>query len=748
MLYRQRISFSTILFLLLWGCFIHVCQANETIPVHTVLEKIPTFIHMNMEENILGFTTGSKIYVYDLVTGKRRWWKPCKYKGDHYRASFGKDYVVMFNGEQLVALDKASGNELWQKEMGDWQHIEHGYCCNDNWFFMYCEDGKILYNLDAQKGYRIPFEEYSSWGVMPDSETLYELRHKKSKSFCTSLDVMVWKPGELQATKQFSLESHGELIVWGQIGGQFLVSDFLYKRTPEHILRTHDAKTGEIIREFDPDLTSSISLNGLRHISRNTGSFIWTDKEEPHYLHKLDIATGNASAIAIPEGFTVSYSDFTTDMEGNVWFLAWDKDYSLFLLPFNHDGAPRKLLDGNRFLPSHYSMLRPPYLVAYHYAKDYHTILYRLDNMQILAEWPGDAQYLRISEDAQYGALKQREEDGPARIENTYMYSREKDEPLLKVKGSPLAVSPDGRYLVVILEKGGAYSRRRGVSQEDYDEYLQKNSNENNTVHVVDVKTKEAVLSYDLNSPSQARAFFSENGQYLVLNQSGVLTILDIEAGFSEKVLSIPGKERVGIYSICFSPDDKQLLTSGYGQADIFDVATGKHISTFKETSKIIPDYKWQDRNPDFMKRLENKVRNFVGQYTDRLKDKRIPSIYAKFAKNGGQVITVAESRLIRVWDTETGRLIRTIEPELPETRDSDGMIGNVIILSDNGAYALSYNRRGLDSGTLWDLEKGIKIRCYTFEGTQRMSAALSEDGRRVYALIDDDLHYLAGANK
>ena len=90
--------------------------------------------------------------------------------------------------------------------------------------------------------------------------------------------------------------------------------------------------------------------------------------------------------------------------------------------------------------------------------------------------------------------------------------------------------------------------------------------------------------------------------------------------------------------------------------------------------------------------------------------------------------------------------MIRTIDPELPETRNADGRIGNAIALSGNGAYALTYNTRGLDSGTLWDLEKGI--RCYTFEGTQQMSAAVSEDGTMVYALIDDDLHYLAGAKK
>lgn len=100
------------------------------------------------------------------------------------------------------------------------------------------------------------------------------------------------------------------------------------------------------------------------------------------------------------------------------------------------------------------------------------------------------------------------------------------------------------------------------------------------------------------------------------------------------------------------------------------------------------------------------------------------------------------------LWDTETGKLIRTIDPELPQKRGDGGFIRNTITLSGNGAYALTYNTEGFDTGTLWDLEKGVKIRCYTFEGASQIDAAVSEDGDRVYAIIDGDLHYLAGAKK
>ncbi len=705
-----------------------ICAQEEIIPVHTVLEKLPDFVHMDMQQNVLAFATGSKIHVYDLDTGKRRWWKPSTYEGKHFAAIFSKDYVAMYGGEQLVALDMATGNELWQKEMDNGKHIEHGYFYNDsNWLQMKCQNGTILYNMDTQKGYQIPFGDNFRGGMMPDGKTLYEIRRVKSASSATH-DVLFWKPGDLQPEKRFSLESPGEALVWGVSGNEFLISDYIPIRTPERILRTYDGSTGAIIHEFDPDLVAAISTNNLQP-SRDEGCLFWLDDKEPRQLHKMDIFTGNTCAMAFPEGFTLLRRNIKTDTVGNWWFLAWDKDFNLFLLPFNHDATPRKLLDGSRFLPSYLSMLHPPYLFTHLYAEENIAGIFRLDNMQLLAEWPGNAQYLRISKDIQYGALVQYEEDGHVRVEKAYLYNREKEEPLLKVKGSPLAVSPDGRYLVIKQNKGSTYSPSTG------------------TAHVIDVTTKKPVISFD-SIHSAFSPVFSEDGRYLALCHSGILKILDIEAGFAENILFVPDKRTIYANSISFSPDSKRLLTSERSQAIVFDVATGRHIRSFKETAQVVPDYEWKSSNPGFLKTVENTVRDFAGLYTDRLKEKRIPAINAKFSKNGAQVVTVAENRLIRVWDTETGRLIRTIDPKLPETRNADGSIGNIVKLSGDGAYALTYNKRGLDAGTLWDLEKGTKIRCYTFQGTQRMSAALSEDGTRVYALIDGDLHFLSGASE
>ena len=217
---------------------------------------------------------------------------------------------------------------------------------------------------------------------------------------------------------------------------------------------------------------------------------------------------------------------------------------------------------------------------------------------------------------------------------------------------------------------------------------------------------------------------------------------MDTALEFKEKILAIPGEDGIYAFHLCFSPDSKRFLVSGIGQADIFDTATGKHIITLKETERFPNRYGSKD---DFLSRAGTIASDFVGKYINLLKVP--PLIRAAFAKDGAQVITIAENMLIRIWDTETGGLIRTIDPKLPEQRnDRNGSINNAIVLSGNGAYALTYNADGFDTGTLWDIEKAVKIRCYTFLGMHMSHAALSEDGTEVYAVINGDLHYLSGA--
>lgn len=746
MLFSERPRWRLIAFALFWSGVSLISYAGETIPIHTIIEQFPRILYVDLERNMLSFITGNKIYVYDLETGEQRWWKPSNYKGEHYNTSIGKDYIVMFTEEVFVVLDKTTGNEVWREEMSDWQRIEYArFEAESNLIRLRCEGGLVLYDLDSRQGYRLPFEKYTNYsGMMPDGTTLYAFKGKEDDPPPSNYEALFWKPGDRQPVKRFTLESPGELHFRGVAGNMFIFSDFLYKRTPEHILRAYDATTGEMVREYSQD-----PLNTMPRyycwVPPNNECIFWLDDSGKH-LYKMETASGECTFAAIPENFTMVYGGIYStfaDSTGNWWYLAWDETRNICLFPFNHVGAPRKLLDGSRFLPGSNCSLSPPWLTARNYfATESSTDLYRLQDMQKIARWKGyqNSPSALISNDMRYSVTTFSKEEGISRRDTAYVYSREQTEPLFTVKGSPKAVSPDGQY-AVILENDGYYSYKPGSTYKDYEEY-RKNNPEKSAIHVIDIPTQKVVARYDARY-SRADTAFSEDSRYLAILSNDELKVIDTMQEFREIPLFLSGRKDLYFFSMEFSTDGQRLLASGYGEAFLFDVAAGKHLFTITEKARFKNRYS-ADSGTNILRKIESTAMEFLGRYTDRFKNK--PELRATFSKDDKQIITVAQDMLIRFWDANTGALLRTLDPQLPEERNIWGQIENSIILSKDGAYALAYNQNGFDSGTLWDLERGIKVRCYTFLGASRVDAALSDNADRVYAMINGDLYFLDGA--
>ena len=721
-------------------------RAEDAIPVPTIIEQFPSTIHVDLKQNMLAFATGNKVYVYDLETGQQLWWKPSNHRAEHYNAAIGKDYVALFKEDAYTVLDKVTGNELWREEMSDWQHIEYAWFePNSNLLRMRCVGSQVLYNLDTRQGYRVPFETYTRYsGLMPDGITLYTYKSKIEDSPPSSFDALFWQPGARQPTKRFTLDSSGALLIRGIAGNVFLVSDFLYKRNPEHILRTYDANTGEMVREFPSALADTMSPYSCW--AAQTGDcFFWLDEAEKH-LYKLDAASSESTVVTIPDGFRFFSSGATTtlpDNVGNWWYIATDEAQNICLLPFNHDGAPRKLVDGSRFLPASYCTLSYPYLLGRHFlGDDYLVDIYRLQDMQKLFQWQG---YLYnttglLSTNLNYGMTTFPDRNDLIRVDRTYVYSSTQETPLFTVKGMPSIISPDGHYVVVV-EYDGYFSYSPGKSYKDYEAY-RKDHPEKNAVHVIEVQTQKVVARYDVKY-AHARTAFSEDSRYLALHTHDELKVLDTLQEFREIPLFVPGRKGISVGNMEFSKDGQRLLASGYGEAFLFDVANGKHLLTLTEKARFKSQYAVSSRS-NILRKMESKAKEFIGRYTDRFKNK--PYLYAQFSNDEDRIITVAQNMLIRFWDAKTGTIVRTLDPQLPEERDQYGRINNSILLSKDGAYALTYNQSGFDSGTLWDLENSIKVRCYSFQGASQVEAAISETGDRVYALINYDLYFLSGA--
>ena len=718
--------------------------AAEEVFIPKVLESLPYQIDVDFQRNLVLFASSNTLHVYESDTGKRRWWRPLFQAGDSYSATIGKDYVVVYHDEGFVVLDKETGRELWKEYAGKWRSIRAlRFEYQTNWIWRYEENGVSLYDLESRKEYKMPSGMHSHpVDLSTEEKVFYGFKEDSWNDPPTSMEVFSWKVGDPTPKKRFVIESPGQVHINGISGNEVLVSDWLHNREPEHVLRTYNLETGEIAKEFDAAI-SNTSEGGVRKLN-NHNFYFWEDKDS-RLLHRLDAVSGDFVSVPFPETHEVwSQMGIFEDPEGHFWFTTIDDDQNFFLLPFDHDAPHRKLIDGKMFVPGHWTSnkLYPPYLwVPNESRTNSRTCVYWLDGMEKVADWPGVLEC--VNADMTLGAVRMRVMEETAMTVATCLLRNDSDTPLFKVKGVPLALSRDGRYLVI--EGGGFIDiRTPGMTDEDYNK-LEKRLSDEASIHIIEVESQQVVALIEADRHSN-KAIFSPDSRFLALYSAGTLKVIDTGDGFVKKMLFVPGMEQFWPNSLCFSPDNKYLLTSVQGQADVFDTVSGRHIITFRETKRFPRFAVSGSGDPNLLQRTESKVRDFIGQYTDL--GKNIPQIRTKFAKDGAQVVTIAENMLIRIWDTETGRLIRTIDCGLPEKRGDGGFIRNTITLSGNGAYALAYNWEGFDTGTLWDLEKGVKIRCYTFEGASHIEAAVSEDGTKVYAMINGDLHYLSGAPK
>ena len=718
----------------------------EEVFIPKVLQSLPQQIDVDFQRNLVSFASPNTLHVYESDTGKRRWWRPLFQQNEKYNVTIGKDYVVIYHNMGFSVLDKETGRELWKEYAGEWRSIRSmRFEYQTNWLWRYEDNGRSLYDVESKKEYKLPSDmQFSPVDLRAEKKVFYGFKEDSWNEPPTSMEVFSWKVGEPTPKKCFVIESPGQVHINGISGNEVLVSDWQYDHEPEHVLRTYDLETGEIAKEFDGAI-SSTSKGHIRKLN-NHDFYFWKDKDK-HLMHRLDVASGAFVSVPFPETHDIWWMmEIFEDPDGHFWFTTIDGDQNFFLLPFDHDAPPRKLIDGKMFVPGHWNInvLHPPYMwVPKESSTDIGTRVYRLDGMEKVVEWPGNLEY--ANRDMTLGTVCMREMEKSIMTETTCLLRKDSDTPLFKVKGVPLALSPDGGYLVVE-GRGPAAVHTWGMTDEDYNK-LHQALPDKASIHIIEVESQQVVAQPDTSSYNNSnKALFSPDSRLLALYSAGILKIIDTGDGFTENTLSIPGVEHFWPSSIHFSPDSKYLLTSVRGQADVFDASTGKHIVTFKETKRF-PSYGIPGSgDANFLQRTESKVRDFIGKYTDIGKD--LPQIKAKFSKDGSQVVTIADNMLIRVWETETGRLIRTIDPELPVKRGRDGFIRNTITLSGNGAYALAYNKDGFDTGAFWDLEKGIKIRCYTFEGAYKIEAAVSEDGSMVYAMINGDLYYLAGAKK
>ena len=202
--------------------------------------------------------------------------------------------------------------------------------------------------------------------------------------------------------------------------------------------------------------------------------------------------------------------------------------------------------------------------------------------------------------------------------------------------------------------------------------------------------------------------------------------------------------------ALAFSPDGEKLATgSSEKQVFVFDRATGKSATTL-DTKWATAAVAW---SPDARMIATGAFNVSLWNADDGTLIRKLPSVGAQlhavvFSPDGTRVAAVGRDKMVHIWDTATGEVVRTIEPQgfahlvagkveiepvsLPLTAVDFSPDGKII--ATGGADRLV---------RLWDVETGKELR--RFEGHRASITAIRflHDGKHlVSASLDGTVRF------
>lgn len=697
-------------------------------PGHLVYPGMPWgHVRADLVAGVLLYERVDMLYADDLETGTTRWTLPFSGGVDaqHGRRGgvrLGKRHALVYAADGTASLrDSGTGREVWRRSGGffggglHYAQLDAG----DRWVTLHYETSAELCEVASGRRFKVSLPSGKPFGVhwMRDGKTvvLSEMLTEVNKA-PSSIQLWLWEPGTGDPVKGCAVDSPKTAYVLGTLpDGSVFLREYVHGDQPEMLVSVINPRTGEKLRDLGDQCEE-----GTDTLWTEDGTRRITVREGAPAVQVRDTLTGAPLFELTPPPESRPTSFFQS--AGKDWLAGWDRQNALFLMPVEENGAPRRILGDKRFLPGQVASIRPPHLLCgqvNQFGVMEYTLL-SLDGLEERGSWycgkdyGGGRPMLSVDSGRLLHSMKVQNSHGLALIPSGG------DTPLLEKPYRAVALSPDGKYLVAAVGEDGP-------------------------LFLLD-ETGKSLAKYDKQDRYfSGPAVFSPDGRRVAVSHMGRITVTDLAEGFPTREMTDPGKANLFMSrenTLRFSPDGDLLLTgvSG-GRALLFDANTGKLLHTLVEERRFLDRYVYQER---FLSSLEGMAKDLLGGVTDRAKPN--PALACGFANNGTLALTIAAGQLLRAWSVHDGRLVRTVDPKLPEQRDKQGSINNQIVLSPNGDFCLAYNGNGFGIASLWDTVGGQRLAEYRFpEGNRLGAVAVADDGKTVYAMINFDLHFLPG---
>lgn len=697
-----------------------------TEPEKCILLGPPNQFAFLQKENLLLIANYGGIYAFDITSGNQVWHRYLSSTRGRQAAIFGRQKVLGWSDSEVFLLDPVTGHEIWRRDKSPCGAMESAkFSLDETQIAVSCTRGVVIYPIDSHSQFARP-KVPDAWlfGWLPDNKTLLFIERKGEKDNRTDKLLFMDIDSGAVAQRWEWPASWNRSFPGMSVLGQFAEPEKEGDNSTSLTIR--DAQTGNVIREFKgiPGLTGNFAW--MRDAKRLFS--VTSDKLQTRII---DAETGTVLFSLAREGHRFSSLVAFEDPEGNAWTFSQDEENNRYVWPLTPDSVPQKVLSGRHIAPGYFEIRTPFHndvlCTTFFEEKMWEQTIYSLEDIRKIAQFRFHNQ-----EQGWYGSLMDQamnyiirtyliNKDDSYSLKNlTFnVYVQNNDSPIHTEYGRPVAISPDGTYLVVQTDENTACLYHL-ASNKILNRYT-KPARDNEMTHMY--------------------AEFSDNGKRMILNTSEALLVTDLTGDYPIREMDTGPGERFHGYRFRFTQDAARVLCGGHNTAWLFDTDTGALLHTFEETERYAESW---SRGNGFFNSLARTAKDWVGRVTDQFKSGTTLNI--ALSEDGTNVITYAAGQVIRVWDAASGNLLNTIHSKLPEKRNKEGYINNQISISADGRYAFCYNGNGFGTATLWSLDDGTLHHRYQLPQTYWIYAVLSDDGSAVYISYNTNLYRWPGA--
>lgn len=693
-------------------------------PDGCVLLGTPCKLGFLEDRNLVLMTNRCGVYAFDAASGGLAWYRYLESETGRQNASFGRRLVVVWIDDEVLLLDAATGRETWSQHNAPYGVPKSARLSPDETSIVVSGDqGIVLYSIAGGERRLLSRSDKAwVWGWLPDGKSLLLTQVSGNGPDFTRKWQVVDIPSGAATAEWESPKPEGVISMLSEQGQLAMVYDDAEKQTKLKIL---DARTGNVVHE-------SNAPESIKYLTwTHDGGQLVSLSDDSREATVVDSSTGAAVFSLSQEGHRFSSLGRFDDSLDREWMFSQDASNNWYVWPLKAGGTPRMVLNSHGIAPGMYDLRNA--------GQDYILLEWRLEgslwvhaafslpDMRKLAEWhirKEGARYSTFLINSNKTHLVRpypigKPTPGPVNLTDKAfaVYVQDKETPIFEGQGDPIGISPDGKHLFAHTVE--------------------------NEASLFNLETGQAVAKYaarnEGNGSPYFTAAFSEDGRRVLVQSSRYGEITELVEGYSRHALNTEG---TGIAWLpLLSRDGSRALYGGSGCAYLFDADTGAQLRTFVEPERFTRSHGGRG----FWGGLVARAGDYAGAVTDRFKSR--PYVEAVFANDGARVITRAENQVIRIWESDSGKLLHTIRTGLSLQRDSEGRIANETIVSPNGRFAFCFNRSGYGLASLWSLEDGTLVRQYRLPswGRHWVETRLPDDGSGVYIGYYDNLYRWPG---